>query len=66
MKYFGEKILEERIVVLVRTQNFPKNYHFLPPPPPPPSTPLICSCTRLYPRVRNIVLFENFGYVPNK
>ena len=27
MKYFGEKILEERIVVLVRTQNFPKNYH---------------------------------------
>ena len=36
MKYFGEKILEERIVVLVRTQNFPKNYHFLPPPPPQP------------------------------
>ena len=39
MKYFGEKILEERIVVLVRTQNFPKNYNFLPPPPPPPNPP---------------------------
>ena len=63
MKYFGEKILEEGIVVLVRTQNFPKNYHFLPLLPP---TPLICRCTRLYPRVRNVVLFENFGYVPNK
>ena len=63
MKYFGEKILEEGIVVLVRTQNFPKNYHFLPLLPP---TPRICRCTRLYPRVRNVVLFENFGYVPNK
>ena len=40
MKYFGEKILEERIVVLVRTQNFPKNYHFFPPLPNPPDMQL--------------------------
>ena len=36
MKYFGEKILEEGIVVLVRTQNFPKNYFWPPSPIPNP------------------------------